>query len=246
MTTKKRFMQVALFAVLAIVVFSGSAMAFQFWLDEFDTSYPGFSSATAGSCAICHTSTTTYSFNPYGADLRDEQSRSNLSIADRLAAIENTNSDGDLGGFTNIVEINAGTQPGWTTTQPRLLLKASVPSIRLPRTPHRWPTPGTTRRSTRCHGNAQWQRLDRCRRRLAAYLQLVVITRPGAAGATLSDAGRSTDLRGRCGRRILAQLIVNDGTVDSDPATVMITAEIVVVNTPPVADAGPDQNLTLP
>ena len=41
----------------------------------------------------------------------------------------------------------------------------------------------------------------------------------------------------------VAELIVNDGEVDSDPDTVTITA---VPNIPPVANAGPDQNVTAP
>jgi FtsP/CotA-like multicopper oxidase with cupredoxin domain len=40
----------------------------------------------------------------------------------------------------------------------------------------------------------------------------------------------------------LVQLIVNDGTVDSLPDEVAITASVPVVNTPPVADAGPAQS----
>ena len=44
----------------------------------------------------------------------------------------------------------------------------------------------------------------------------------------------------------MPQLIVNDGTVDSDPATVTITVdEPVDPNQPPLADAGPDQNVTV-
>ena len=39
----------------------------------------------------------------------------------------------------------------------------------------------------------------------------------------------------------VAQLIVNDGALDSDPDTVSITT----ANTPPVADAGPDQTVSI-
>jgi PKD repeat protein len=67
---------------------------------------------------------------------------------------------------------------------------------------------------------------------------------PGGSGATLSDptaVGPSfvADVAGD----YVAQLIVNDGTDDSVADTVMITASAVPANNPPVADAGPDQNV---
>lgn len=43
----------------------------------------------------------------------------------------------------------------------------------------------------------------------------------------------------------VAQLIVNDGTEDSVPDSVMVTAQAEPVNNPPVANAGPDQNVTV-
>ena len=71
------------------------------------------------------------------------------------------------------------------------------------------------------------------------YLNGRFIAMPTGSTATLSDAtARSIrplwrDLSGI----YVAQLIVNDGNEDSDPATVTITT----ANTPPVAEAGPDQ-----
>jgi RHS repeat-associated protein len=64
---------------------------------------------------------------------------------------------------------------------------------------------------------------------------------PAGSAATLSDRTAvdpsfTADLPGI----YVVQLIVNDGTVDSPPDTVVITA---ADNEPPVADAGPDQNV---
>lgn len=53
------------------------------------------------------------------------------------------------------------------------------------------------------------------------------------AAATTATPTLSPDVRGQ----YVAQLIVNDGMVDSTPATVIID----ILNSPPVADAGPDQ-----
>lgn len=70
-----------------------------------------------------------------------------------------------------------------------------------------------------------------------------LITKPAGSTATLSDPNAvspifDVDMPGT----YVAQLIVNDGTVDSPPDTVTITTE---GNTLPVADAGPDQSVTV-
>ncbi len=68
----------------------------------------------------------------------------------------------------------------------------------------------------------------------------LLTTIPVGSNATLSDPAAmmptfEVDLPGE----YIAQLIVNDATVDSAPATVTITTE----NAPPVADAGPNQSV---
>lgn len=50
-------------------------------------------------------------YNPYGTAFRNA---SGATLEARYRAIEGFDSDGDPGGFTNLEEINAGTQPGWT------------------------------------------------------------------------------------------------------------------------------------
>lgn len=71
-------------------------------------------------------------------------------------------------------------------------------------------------------------------------------TVPAGSGATLSDPAAANptfvaDLEGN----YVAQLIVNDGEFDSPADTVMITAQTVVVNTAPTANAGVNQNVSV-
>ena len=64
---------------------------------------------------------------------------------------------------------------------------------------------------------------------------------PDGSGAVLADSDtvKPTFVADSEGE-YTAELIVNDGQVDSEPATVTITATI--ANSPPVADAGADQS----
>ena len=73
------------------------------------------------------------------------------------------------------------------------------------------------------------------------------VARPDGSGATLSDPLSATpnfvaDVAGT----YTVQLIVHDGTIDSAPDTVLVTAAAAgpPANTPPVADAGQDQNVS--
>jgi RHS repeat-associated protein len=72
-----------------------------------------------------------------------------------------------------------------------------------------------------------------------------ILVEPNGSTATLSDstAVKPTFVADVAGNYV-AQLIVNDGKVDSPPATVMIVAAN--PNQPPVVNAGPNQTITLP
>ncbi len=71
--------------------------------------YPGSSSDNNASCQLCH-GTNTGNLNPYGAAI----CAAGGSISTRIQSAQNPNSDQDPTGASNITEINAGTQPGWT------------------------------------------------------------------------------------------------------------------------------------
>lgn len=67
-----------------------------------------------------------------------------------------------------------------------------------------------------------------------------ILSLPDGSSATLSDpASVKPSFFGDKIGTYVVQLIVNDGTIDSTPATVTITTE----NTPPVANAGPNQSV---
>jgi hypothetical protein len=74
------------------------------------------------------------------------------------------------------------------------------------------------------------------------------VTRPEGSNATLSDPlAVSPTFGADVAGAYTVQLIVNDGTVDSAPDTVMVTVAAVdsPANTPPVADAGQDQDISV-
>ena len=65
---------------------------------------------------------------------------------------------------------------------------------------------------------------------------------PGSAAALSDPTAVGPTFVADLPGNYMAQLIVNDGTVDSAPDTVSISAD--AANIPPVADAGPDQTVT--
>ena len=69
---------------------------------------------------------------------------------------------------------------------------------------------------------------------------------PAGSGATLSNSSTVSptfvpDIEGS----YTATLVVNDGAADSNPDSAVITAQLVVINNPPVANAGPDQTVDI-
>src|SRR5215469_4465873 len=65
-------------------------------------------------CQMCHLQANGgNNFNPYGNALKAQIGKG-LTIQQALTAVEGLNSDNDPTGSTNLQEIAANTQPGWT------------------------------------------------------------------------------------------------------------------------------------
>ncbi len=79
------------------------------YFTAWSTRYQG-SATENGSCQICHGGTTS-TLNGYG---RAIQLQLSAGIDAALVNVQNLNSDSDPGAFSNLAEINAGAQPGWT------------------------------------------------------------------------------------------------------------------------------------
>ena len=92
--------------ILALFFYTGSLHAFNGILSDFNSRYPGSSSGANASCQLCHGQSTS-TWNEYGWNLR--QNNLNFSAIEGLPSINNS------GGTTFLDEINASTQPGWTT-----------------------------------------------------------------------------------------------------------------------------------
>ena len=107
--------------VLATALFaSPAANAFPGCDSFFAAAYPNSTSENLGGCQTCHQGQGG-NMNVYGRDLlanADAAAGSVCSLNGFVAAaraVENADSDGE--GNTNLVEINANTQPGWCDTQ---------------------------------------------------------------------------------------------------------------------------------
>ena len=84
---------------------------------EFQTQYPKSSSFASAGCQLCHGSSTSR-LNSYGRALQDALAIYGGGAADifgAFVAVQSNNSDGDTGANSNLTEINANAQPGWTT-----------------------------------------------------------------------------------------------------------------------------------
>ncbi len=99
---------------------------FNSWLTAAKTQYPAIAGSQLDGCALCHSSATDLSFNPYGTAF--------AGAGHSFSAIELLDSDGD--GATNIAEIRALTFPGNAGSRP------SVPTA----TPTRVPPTATPTR----------------------------------------------------------------------------------------------------
>jgi PKD repeat protein len=102
---KMKFAGAILFSLLVLILISGSAFGWGNYLTNFNNTYPGSQSGRNASCQLCHGQSTS-TWNAYGWELR--------SNGVNFSAAEGLDSDGDPTGATNLDEINASTQPGWT------------------------------------------------------------------------------------------------------------------------------------
>ena len=100
----RRWLSVA--GLAAIMAWQSPVFAFGSILSAFNSAYPGSSTGANASCQTCHGSATS-TWNEYGWGLR--------SNGQNFAALENIPSINVNGGTTMLDEINASTQPGWTT-----------------------------------------------------------------------------------------------------------------------------------
>lgn len=73
--------------------------------------YPGSNSDSNAGCALCHLSVAGGGLNDYGVDMANSIAG---SIANRIVDVESIDSDNDPAMSSNLIEINANTQPGWT------------------------------------------------------------------------------------------------------------------------------------
>ncbi|MCU7927479.1 MAG: PKD domain-containing protein, partial [Candidatus Thiodiazotropha sp. (ex Dulcina madagascariensis)] len=111
-------------ASLAALVSTPPAQAFSSLLSSWTAAYPGSSSGANAGCQLCHAANNFSQFNSYGWDLK----QNGLDYA----AIENLNSDNDPTSSSNLEEINASTQPGWTPGANNAIDGGSVTNTALP------------------------------------------------------------------------------------------------------------------
>lgn len=100
------------------------------WQNLYPTSASANNAAASAinNCALCHSNTTTPLWNAYGFALRQNKVGGLVTTASFIS-VQGFNSDGDSTGSTNLQEIQASTQPGWTSGNNNTIYNASgVPS----------------------------------------------------------------------------------------------------------------------
>ena len=97
-------------AAAALLVFSPVAQASSTYPGIWNGVYPSSSSSNNASCLLCHTSNAGgLAWNAYGFAIF----KATGLIAARISSVQSQNSDGNPA--SNLTEINASAQPGWTT-----------------------------------------------------------------------------------------------------------------------------------
>jgi hypothetical protein len=97
-----------------VVVSPPSASAWPEILLEWQSLYPGSQSDEIAGCTLCHVNPTGQEpWNPYGWEIR-RRMNAGLSAHDAILEAEQWDSDDNPRSWSNRVEIDAHTQPGWT------------------------------------------------------------------------------------------------------------------------------------
>ena len=102
----------SVFFLIAALVVAPAAYADNPYLSTWNNIY-GAQNGNGAGCQVCHAAST-QNLNPYGKAFCDQSGTVSQRI--QAAAVENADSDADPTGSSNVAEINAGSQPGWTTT----------------------------------------------------------------------------------------------------------------------------------
>ena len=115
MKNTSHLFRITLIAAFAVLFLSGSALAtnsiFTAWKTKYGTSAP---SGGAG-CQLCHRASSGGDpWNAYGWAIQQRINVNGDSNANAILNVESANSDGDPGSNSNVTEIIAGAQPGWT------------------------------------------------------------------------------------------------------------------------------------
>jgi hypothetical protein len=116
---KSRAIQMGAILSIACLLPAG-AQAFSGYPGVWASAYPGSQTddnliaGTGTACQLCHANSFgAQPWNGYGWAIR-QQLEAGATITEAIAAVEGANSDLDPGGASNLSEIVAGTQPGWT------------------------------------------------------------------------------------------------------------------------------------
>jgi PKD repeat protein len=231
-------------AVLAMLCGAQSAWAFQGCLDIFADTYPASQTENLGGCQTCHQGSGSFAFNVYGADLSRNGpggATPSCNIAEfpaALLAVENIDSDGE--GNSNLVEIDANTQPGWCDTGNAGCSNSAgtPPSVALDPAP-----PPPANNPPLADAGAPYSG--------EAGTTLIQFDGSGSSdpdGDTITFAWNFGDGNSATGMMpthtyasagdFEVSLVVNDGQADSDPAITSAAITAPPVNLAPVANPG--------
>ena len=112
-TRRRRLRSASIAAVLTVLVLPVTVFALSSYGTSWSAVYPTSLSRTNAGCTLCHGADTS-TWNAYGQAIRNEMAVNGRNITNAIKTVESANSDGDPGGVSNLAEIQANSQPGWT------------------------------------------------------------------------------------------------------------------------------------